>query len=264
MLQPWFTHCRTLLAYWSSEFVTWRVCPVTVKGCWKLHVNLGAILLMGFCGVLAGSLGSVRKPKSISWVIRREKSTRSVQWWWDISRILGLGWVVILNLGKPNGERNKNLCCSSEVAGKGRFHVALCRKPLYWIQHDTTMSTNWAGVLSFIFFWRMYYTFLVPSTWIKTANWIFPLSPQSFLYNKHIFPFARFLVFFIKKPPKTSSEKFSHLPRLLLGKSEVTEGCSWKALGGPLQISVEIAPEDHTAEAQCEIAKWWTYGGFQK
>ena len=47
----------------------------------------------------------------------------------------------------------------------------------------------------------------------------------------------------------------SHRQRLLLGKSEVTEGCSWKSLGGPLQISVEIAPEDHTADllTACEV-----------
>ena len=38
--------------------------------------------------------------------------------------------------------------------------------------------------------------------------------------------------------------------RLLLpGKSELTEGCSWKSLGNPLEVSMEIQPDDHIEEA---------------
>lgn len=159
--------------------MTWRVCPVTVKGCWKLHLNLGAILLMGFCGVLAGSLGSVRKPKSISWVIWREKSIRSVGWWWGYLMRFGTGLSCNPQFGQAN-RRSKNLCCSSEVARKCRFHAALCRKPPYWIQHDTTMSTNWAGMFSVICFRRIVYSFLVQSFFL-TIKTLLPLPVLDFL-----------------------------------------------------------------------------------
>lgn len=43
--------------------------------------------------------------------------------------------------------------------------------------------------------------------------------------------------------------------RLLLpGKSELTEGCSWKSLGNPLEVSMEIQPDDHAEGA------WSTLG----
>ena len=77
----------------------------------------------------------------------------------------------------------------------------------------------------------------------------FPL-PKAFLTIKisSSCQVASFLFLFSTSKPLTL--RFSPIGRLLLGKSEVTEGCSWKSLGGPLQISVEIAPDDHTAEAQ--------------
>lgn len=41
----------------------------------------------------------------------------------------------------------------------------------------------------------------------------------------------------------------SHRQKLLLpGKSELTEGCSWKSLGNPLEVSMEIQPDDHAEE----------------
>lgn len=47
----------------------------------------------------------------------------------------------------------------------------------------------------------------------------------------------------------------SHRQKLLLpGKSELTEGCSWKSLGNPLEVSMEIQPDDHAEGA------WSTLG----
>lgn len=49
-----------------------------------------------------------------------------------------------------------------------------------------------------------------------------------------------------------------HRQKLLLpGKSELTEGCSWKSLGNPLEVSMEIQPDDHIEELvyACEHKK---------